>query len=103
MLYDDLPDIERIELDMIFDYVDPKYPTIKHGVKFTPKVRNAEYSVYVVKDPRPLIGNLIKVEEVIYTWCNGYYCRTNIVPEIVEIDRDELLKTHAPSHQGKKL
>lgn len=75
------------------EFVDEKYPEIKINVKFTPKTRGHEYSVYIIVDPRPK-RNCILVDEIMYTWCGGYYKRVNKEPVFVEIDRDELLRTH---------
>lgn len=75
------------------NFVDEKYPEIRKGVKFTPKVRTDSYSVYTIYDAIPS-GNLVQVLEVIYNWCGGYYIRLNKEPELVQIDRDELLRTH---------
>ena len=47
-------------------------------------------------------NNKVKVEEVIYTWCTGYYSRLNKTPFECELDRDDLCSSHSPACQGKK-
>ena len=88
--------------DQEIEFVDPDYPLIKKGVKFTPNKRESEYSVYIILDTHP-IKNQILVGEIVYSWCSGYYMRLNKTPVETKIDRDILLKTHSPAHQGKAL
>lgn len=85
-------------------YVDPAYPAIKEGAKFTPKRRSIQqYSTYVITDAHPDGDNRVKATEVVYVWCGGYYVRWNQIPFECELDRDDLIRSHCPSHQGKRV
>lgn len=83
------------------EFVDPAYPDIRVGVKFTPIRRGYEYSVLTVTDARPN-GNMIKADAVMYSWCGGHYARLNKTPVECEMDRAALCKTHSPACQGRK-
>ena len=85
-------------------YVDPKYPTIKAGVKFTSNIRYfLEYSVYTIYDAHPNDKNEIVVDEVIYSRVGGGYARFNKLPFRQYMNRDDLLKTHSPAYTRRKL